>query len=49
MATSQSRLREAHGPTLRLVLFAFDVGGHLSTHDAPLDDKRFTSTQDSAS
>ena len=24
-----------HGPTLRLVLFAFDAGGHLQIHDAP--------------
>ena len=24
-----------HGPTLRLVLFAFDAGGHLRIHDAP--------------
>jgi quercetin dioxygenase-like cupin family protein len=24
-----------HGPTLRLVLFGFDAGGHLPIHDAP--------------
>ena len=24
-----------HGPTLRLVLFGFDTGGHLQIHDAP--------------